>query len=323
MTIRCLCCGRPITDAATKDEKEWNWHRKCVRSFFGTDRLPELELTDEVLNLLARRSVDQGLTVPGVQRKMSLHLAEGTQTRLTVVNYPTGYILKPQTPEYCHLPEYEQMTMLMADAVGIQTVPHALLHMNESYAYITRRIDRDLKKKNVRLYAMEDFCQLSGRVTADKYKGSYENCGKVINRYSFYSGFDLSELYLRVLFSFMTGNSDMHLKNFSLIETEPGGRKFRLSSAYDMLPVNVILPEDSEQMALTVNGKKRNLHRNDFLKLANTIGVEKKAALHIMENLLCQKEKMMKICYASNLSEEEREKVCFLMEERCAALKNA
>lgn len=82
-------------------------------------------------------------------------------------------------------------------------------------------------------------------------------CGKIIAKYSSRLGIDITEMFYRIIFSFVIGNSDMHLKNFSLIETEPGNREFVLTDAYDMLPVNMILPEDTEQMALTVNGKKK------------------------------------------------------------------
>ena len=101
---------------------------------------------------------------------------------------------------------------------------------------------------------LEDFCQLSSRITADKYKGSYEGCGRVIQKFSKNVGIDASEFFYRLVFCFLTGNSDMHLKNFSLIENAPGSRVFGLSAAYDLLPVNVIVPEDREQMALTLNG---------------------------------------------------------------------
>lgn len=156
------------------------------------------------------------------------------------------------------MPEFEDLAMRMAEIAGIQTVPHALMKMNGKYVYITKRIDREIIGKSVSLYAMEDFCQLSNRLTIDKYKGSYENCGKIIKKYSTRLGVDISELFIRVVFSFIIGNSDMHLKNFSLKEIEPGSREFCLSKAYDMLPVNIIMPEDNEQLALTLNGKKRN-----------------------------------------------------------------
>ena len=184
---------------------------------------------------------NEGFTVPGVQKKLSLHLSSDTNARLTIVDYPTGFILKPQTEEYAHMPEYEDLAMRLAELIGIQTVPHALIKMKDEYGYITKRIDRDITQDQIKLYAMEDFCQLSNRLTQDKYKGSYENCGRIIKKYSITPGLDLSELFLRVAGSFVMGNSDMHLKNFSLRETEPGSRRFQLSKAYDMLPVNVIM----------------------------------------------------------------------------------
>ena len=123
-------------------------------------------------------------------------------------------------------------------------------------------LQKGLDRDHDRQYAMEDFCQLSNRVTADKYKGSYENCGRIIRKYSRNVGLDNTELFYRLLFCFVTGNSDMHLKNFSLIEDKPVTRTHLLSSpAYDLLPVNIIMPSDKEQMALTVNGKKETYER--------------------------------------------------------------
>ena len=123
------------------------------------------------------------------------------------------------------------------------------------------------------MLAMEDFCQLDLRLTQDKYKGSYERCAKIIERYSSRKGLDITELYLRIVFSFLVGNSDMHLKNFSLIETEEGSGKYVLSPAYDLLPVNVIMPEDKEQFALAMNGKKTHIRRKDFLVFAEKCGM--------------------------------------------------
>ena len=233
-------------------------------------------MTEKAIQELANQTVNKGLTVPGVQKKMSLHLTSGKYSRLTLVNYPTGFILKPQTEEYSNLPEYEQMTMLMAEAVGIHVVPHGLIKVDDRFAYITKRIDRHIIRGKADLLAMEDFCQLAGRQTVDKYKGSYEICGKIIKKYSSYVGFDLSEFFLRLVFSFVIGNSDMHLKNFSLIETDAG--RYALSPAYDLLPVNVILPEDTEQLALTLNGKKRNIRKKDFTALADNCGIPLPAA---------------------------------------------
>ena len=248
--MKCLCCGKQIRDYASVAEKSWCWHKKCVKDFFHVNEMPAFDITKEQMEKLVNATVSEGMTVPGVQKKLSLHLSCDSNARLTIVDYPTGYILKPQADEFENMPEFEDLAMRLAEIMGIQTVPHALIRMHDEYAYITKRIDREISGQEILLYAMEDFCQLSNRLTQDKYKGSYENCGRIIKKYSETPGLDLTEMFLRVVGSFVMGNSDMHLKNFSLRETEPGNRKFRLSKAYDMLPVNVIMPEDKEQFAL-------------------------------------------------------------------------
>ena len=224
--MNCLCCGKPIIASASASEMETQWHRTCVRKFFGTRVLPEMDITEKTLELIAAESTNKGFTVPGVQKKMSLHLTtDGVRPRLTLVNYPMGYILKPQTDQYQALPEAEFLVMQMAGLTGIPTVPYALLRTADGFAYITKRIDRCLpeqKNGTLQMLAMEDFCQLDLRLTEDKYRGSYERCAKIIAKYSQSMGLDLSELFLRVVFSFVVGNSDMHLKNFSLIETAAG-----------------------------------------------------------------------------------------------------
>lgn len=325
--MKCLCCGKEFTEKATAAEREQGWHRACVRRFFGVDTLPELSVSEELLERLAKESTGRGYTVPGVQKKMSLHLAAGGKEppRLTLVNYPTGYILKPQTGEYPCLPEAEYMVMQMAQATGIRTVPFALLRTGSGgAAYITRRIDRILphgRTKQTERLAMEDFCQLDGRLTEDKYRGSYERCARIAARYSCRKGLDLSELFLRLVFCFAVGNSDMHLKNFSLIETAPESGEYTLSAAYDLLPVNVVNPADTEQMALTLNGKKQNLHRRDFLKLADAMELPRDAALKLIAKVVSMEEKYLTLCGESYLPPELRERFAALLRERMAALR--
>ena len=193
--------------------------------------------------------------------------------------------------------------------------------MNGEYAYITKRIDREITEQETKLYAMEDFCQLSNRLTQDKYKGSYESCGRIIKKYSDTPGLDLSELYLRVVASFIMGNSDMHLKNFSLKETEPGNRKFQLSKAYDMLPVNIIMPEDKEQLALTINGKKRNIHKKEFRLLAEACGLTEKTVKHIWDKMCALQDKLMEAVENSYLSELQKNETKTLILERLEVLK--
>ena len=322
----CLYCGKPINNSATLQDKDTGWHHSCVKRFFGTTQLPEIDINDALLEQLAIESTNQGLTVPGVQKKLSLHLTTGQNPRLTLVNYPTGYILKPQTEEYPALPEAEHLVMRMAQATGIRTVPFAMLRTpihGGSYAYITRRIDRVLPgAKNIALQmlAMEDFCQLDGRLTQDKYRGSYERCARIILRWSQRPGLDLSELFLRLVFSYVVGNSDMHLKNFSLIETAPESGQYVLSDAYDLLPVNIILPEDKDQFALSMNGKKRNLRRKDFLVFAESSGIPTKTADKLIKNVIGKLDDYIELCQASFMPDDMKARLEGLMRERTVAL---
>lgn len=313
----CLCCGKPLAD--TKSQA--GWHDRCIKKFFGTSSMPYIDISEEVLDRLAQDSTDRGLTVPGVQKKLSLHLTEGKEPRLTLVNYPTGYILKPQTEEYPALPEMEYLVMRMAQATKISTVPFALVKSAQNtFAYITKRIDRVRSKGSVSMLAMEDFCQLDGRLTEDKYRGSYERCGKLVTGYSAASGADLAELFLRVVFSFAVGNSDMHLKNFSLIEGKESSGEFTLSAAYDMLSANVVLPSDKEQLALTLNGKKQNIRRKDFLIFAETIGLPTVSAERLIQRVVAMREEYLSMCENSYLPEDMKQKLMLLIGERMAVL---
>ena len=311
---RCLCCGKEL-----RTETAHGWHTACIKAFFGTTKFPDIDVSKEVLNQIAIDNTSKGFTVPGVQKKLSLHLSREDTPRLTLVNYPTGYILKPQTDEYAALPEMEYLVMQMAEVSGIKTVPHALLRLpsqENAFAYITKRIDR----ADGQMLAMEDFCQLDGRLTEDKYRGSYERCGKIIKTHSMNDGLDLAQLFFRVVFSFAVGNSDMHLKNFSLIETEEGSGKYILSSAYDMLSTNVVIPSDKEELALTINGKKQNIHRKDFIVFADTIGIPERSAEKMIEKIVKLKDKYISMCRDSYMPEQMRANLENLIEQRIVVL---
>ncbi len=319
---KCLCCNKELNETASLYELSAGWHEKCIKNFFGTKVLPELDVSEENLKQLAIENVNKGFTIPGVQKKLSLHLTKEDKPRLTLVNYPTGYILKPQTENFDCLPEAEFLVMEIAKNTGIKTVPFALLNSAGQYVYITKRIDR--KKENNRLIAlaMEDFCQLEERLTQDKYKGSYERCAKVINKYSSRLGFDLSEFLLRLIFSFVVGNSDMHLKNFSLIETKEGSQEYVLSDAYDLLPVNAIMPEDKEQFALTLNGKKSNIRKKDFFIFSENIGVNKTITEKMIKTVVSKENSYLTLCDQSYLSDKLKISLKEIIKERISILKN-
>lgn len=315
--MNCLCCGKPLLGNYQSD-----WHNRCIKKFFGTSVLPDIRIDDDTLKRLASETSNKGFTVPGVQKKLSLHLFEADDTpRLTLVNYPTGYILKPQVKEYEALPESEHLVMSMAEMAGIITVPHGLIDGNMGRAYITKRIDRVIKKDSVKKLAMEDFCQLDLRLTDDKYRGSYERCAKLIKKYSSRIGIDMTEFYVRLVFSFIVGNSDMHLKNFSLIETDVASTEYVLSPAYDLLPVNANLPSDTEQFALTMNGKKTNIRKKDFLIFADSCDITRQAAEKIIKKLVSMEGKFITACEDSLLPDTLKERLIKIISERVAVLR--
>lgn len=176
------------------------------------------------------------------------------------------------------------------------------------------------KRKTVYMLAMEDFCQLDGKLTEDKYYGSYERCGKIISKYSIRPGLDSSEMFLRIVFSYVVGNSDMYLKNFSLIETKEKSNEYVLSYAYDMLPVKIILPSDLYDMALTLNGKKKNLRKKDFLLLAPNIGLSEKIAKNMIGKVISKREGYINLVEKSLISNDMKIKLIELIEKRISMI---
>lgn len=314
--MKCLCCGKTIKEDATEKEKGFCWHERCIKDFFDSPSFPEIDLSSEGIGKLVLDSVSNRMTVTGVQKKFSFHILQKGKSRPTLVDCPSGFIIKPQMEEYPFLPEWEHLAMSMARSIGIKTVPFALIKVGEKHAYITKRVDRRRGEK----LAMEDFCQLDNRLTEDKYRGSYERCGKIIAKYSQKTNFDLSELFMRVIFSFIIGNSDMHLKDFSLIEEDPGKGNYSLSGAYDLLPVKLVLPEDKDELALTLNGKKTHLRRKDFLEFAENIGLPSSAAIKIISDSVSCRKKYVSLIEESFIDEERRKSFLELIDQRISII---
>lgn len=266
---RCLYCYQLL------EESETDFHASCSKKFFGKPKPPLLPYTEAEMEELATQIIRSRITVTGVQPKLSLDIIKGETKseaeRLTIVGLWGGYILKPTTTTYPQLPEVEDLTLHLARIAGIETVPHSLIRLQSgNLAYITKRIDRVKKMK----LHMEDMCQLTERMTEDKYHGSYEQIGKTILKYSVNPGLDLVNFFEQVLFSFLTGNADMHLKNFSLIDKPQLG--YTLTPAYDMVSTVLVVPDDKEEMALTLNGRKRKIERRDFIAAFNALKITDK-----------------------------------------------
>ncbi|MEQ6122093.1 HipA domain-containing protein [Reichenbachiella sp. MALMAid0571] len=280
MENKCLYCYKKIDsgELMTPAGKE-GYHSRCSKKFFGTLAPPKLEFTQEQMLELAEQVVKSQKTVTGVQPKLSLGLEKGSDIpeRFAIVGLWGEYILKPQTEMYPNLPENEDLTMHLAEMSKIKTVDHSLIRLKSGQlAYITKRIDR----KNGNKIHMEDMCQLTERLTEHKYKGSYEQIGKAIRRYSANPGLDLTDFYELVLFSFLTGNNDMHLKNFSLIRMDSD---YSLCPAYDLVASELVVEGDDEDLALTLNGRKKKIVRNDFETAMKGSGLDQKVTDNIFK----------------------------------------
>lgn len=304
---RCLYCYQPLTGT------EKDFHPACSKKIFGQPIPPELPYSEGNIEELATQVVKSQMTVTGVQPKLSLHLEEEEEQgskRFTIVGLWGGYILKPPTIHYPLLPEVEDVTMHLATIAKIKVVPHSLIRLQSgSLAYITKRIDRRQKEK----LPMEDMCQLTEKLTEDKYQGSYEQVAKILLKYSNNPGLDVVNFYEQVLFSFLTGNADMHLKNFSLINN---GLGYALSPAYDMLATALVNPSDDEDMALTLNGKKKKIQRNDFVAAFNTAKLETKQQENIFNKMEKAQSVWMDFIEISFLSSELKQVYKALIQER-------
>ena len=273
---QCLYCYQSLATTET------GFHPACSKKIFGQKTPPELPYKEEDMESLASQIVREQITVTGVQPKLSLGIAKAKNgpSRFTIVGLWGGYILKPPTLQYPQLAEVEDLTMHLASLAKIQVVPHSLIRMRSgTLAYLTKRIDRTKKEK----IHMEDMCQLTERLTEHKYQGSYELIAKAIHQHSSSPGLDIVNFYEIVLFSFLTGNADMHLKNFSLINKPNLG--YILSPAYDLVATALVNPADDEDLALTLNGKKKKLNKSDFVHALSSAGLDAKQQENIFKKL--------------------------------------
>ncbi|MCY7352685.1 MAG: HipA domain-containing protein [Cytophagaceae bacterium] len=306
---RCLACYEPLPGELA------DFHPACSRAFFGRSQPPTLPYSLDTMHQLAEQIVRQSVSVTGVQPKLSLDFESRSSSRLTLVGLWGQYILKPPYALYPEIPEMESLTMHLAAVFGLATVPHTLIRLQTSeLAYLTRRIDRPGAGQK---RAMEDFCQLAERLTADKYKGSMELVARLIRRHSTQAALDLVTLYELTVFCFLTGNADMHLKNFSLWRVD---ESIALTPAYDLLATRLLLPTDSEELALTLNGKKNHLNSDDWLAFADYLGLTPRQRSNVFDRFRNRLPEAVGWVERSFLSEPMREEYVRLLQERAGRM---
>ena len=296
---KCLFCYQ------TLNEGEIDFHPKCSKKIFGTAVAPLLNYTIDEMETLAKEIIETSISVPGVQPKLSLGfiketLADGTKGRLTVLEALGGhYILKPQNAAFPEMPENEQLTMKLAELLKIQTVVSSLIRLKSGeLSYITKRIDRTTKGEKIHMLDMFQITE-----AFDKYRSSMEKVGKAVIEHSSNTLLDVLRLYEVVIFTYITGNNDMHLKNFSLILKD---ENWGFAPAYDLLNVQLHLPEDKEETALTIGGKKSRLTKYDFIILGEKFGLSERQIENVFQRFIKAEKKMLLLIDQSFLSEANK-----------------
>lgn len=294
----CMCCGKPLNN-----ENSF-WHDACIKKMFGTTTLPSLNLNDE---RIIDENLNEGKTVPGVHKKFSFVLNnEARRKTIKVLN--NKYIIKTENENIRNLVLYEWIGMKLANICGIETVECGIIKENNQNYFITKRIDR----LDGRKIPMEDFCQLSNVQTEYKYNGSYEMCYKnVLHKYSDYETIDKIKFYKLILFSYIIGNTNMHLKNFSLYEIN---NKYQLTPAYDLVPVILVFPQ--EEMALTLHGKNTELTKNDFYSFGEYLGISRNLISKINFEITNKKDSFIEFINETPLKDKQKQDFIDLINRR-------
>jgi serine/threonine-protein kinase HipA len=256
------------------------------------------------------------LSIQGVQPKLSAAL-NVKNTVFDIVDRGGRYILKPQVERYTHLPENEDLTMRLAAIAGIEVPLHGLLASKDgSLTYFIRRFDRKGQKDKLHV---EDFAQLSGASRDTKYNSSMERVADVISQYCTFPAIEKVKLFKRTLFSFLVGNEDMHLKNFSIIVRDD---KVELAPGYDLVNSTLVLTAPKEELALPLHGKKRNITRKDLIQYfaIERLGISERACMAIVDECKACVPKWESLIHRSFLPEKDQKRYLDIVQERSARI---
>ncbi len=258
------------------------------------------------------------MSIQGVQPKLSARLRLN-ESRFEIVDKYGTFILKPQSDTYKELPENEDLTMKMAGIIGInKPVTGMVYSKDDSLTYFIKRFDRYGKNKK---YCLEDFAQLTNNTRETKYDWSIDRLIPVIDNFCTFPAIEKIKLFRLIIFSFITGNEDMHLKNFSLIEQND---IIKLSPAYDLLNTTIALSNPIEESALPLNGKKRNLKKSDFLNYlaVEMLNLNNRSTNEILDKIQGNLSTLHELIDKSFLSKINREQYHNILGERATRIFN-
>jgi serine/threonine-protein kinase HipA len=287
----CLCCQLPL-------EEKGRYHAKCLKALWGRAVVPRIPFAAADLPEMVV-AADGRMSISGVQAKALVRLNKETAD---IDIAPTGstHILKPEPNQYQDLPQLENTCMSMASTLGMPVPPHGLFPMSDGrLCYIVKRFDRTEDGGKIQ---NETMFQLLG--ATDKYEGSLESIGKAIRAHAENVGLDTIDFFERVLFCFLTGNGDMHTKNWALLIR---GKKASLAPCYDLVSSKVYIARE-EDSALTLNARRNKLKRSDFEALANFLRIDPKAAANSFDKMKAARERLRAMCVGSELNPSLRQK---------------
>lgn len=297
--MNCLSCEKAVDAAGNLV------HPACLRRLFGSPSIPRVDFAYADIPAEARKLIGK-MSISGVQPKLSVAVKRGV---LEVTASGGTHILKPTPEVFPSLSENENLCMTLAREMGSETPPHGLVKMTDNrLAYIVRRFDRDKGGQKIHV---EDFAQLLEKT--DKYDGSVEQIGKFLKAHSSTPFIDTQKLFSAILFCFLTGNGDAHLKNFAMIRTPSG---YQLSPVYDMVSSRLVMPSESDEMAIAMNGRRNRIDMRDFEALADYLEINDKQRRRIFESAQVLHSKIAALTARSFLPTGVKKEFLTLFEER-------
>lgn len=200
------------------------------------------------------------MSLSGVQPKVSAVFSR-KEGQFRMVTERGSYILKPSPQAYPEAAANEALSMALAAEAGID-VPHCgLVGSRDGHpVFWIERFDRQGPGNQTRL-RVEDACQVLEVPSSWKYLGNLETLVRAIRAFTSNPTLQLARFFDRVLFNWVIGNGDMHLKNWSLIENGP---LIELAPAYDYLNTSILIDRE-EESALELAGRKSGFDRAGLL----------------------------------------------------------
>ena len=267
-----LCCYKDVEDS----EK---YHTECLKRLFGVNWIPQIMINSRDFPIEVRKKAGK-MSISGIQIKASVRLDKNNRS-LSIVGEGGTHILKPEPGEYPELPQNENLCMNIAECLDIEVPPHGLFPMADGkLSYVIKRFDRASGAGKIHI---EDMAQILGLPPDSKYNSSLEKIGRTILKNTQNKYLNAIEFFERVILSFILGNGDMHLKNWSLLI--PDDNRIRLAPCYDLVCTELYLP-DGDESALTINGKRSNLKKSDFQSLADYLEIGQKSVKNSFDKII-------------------------------------